>query len=96
MRIKVISGLGLIFVCGFSGSLIHIGTGSGIVIGVIIGVILFCILISSPANRLWPFSSKASQEQQLTPDISQKEIDIATLQPREASIYDEMGNHFHP
>jgi len=97
MRIKVITGFGLIIVCGFIGSLIHIGAGSGIVIGVIIGVILFCILISGPANRLWPFSSKANQQQQFTPDISQKDIEIATLRAREARIYDEiLGNPPHP
>jgi len=36
MRNKVIIGLGLILVCGFIGSLIHIGAGSGMVIGVIL------------------------------------------------------------
>ncbi len=94
MRIKIIIGLGLIVLCGFIGSLIHIGKGSGIVIGSIIGVILFCILITRPANRLWPFSSKANQQEQLTPDISQKDIEIATLRVREARINNEIQEYY--
>jgi len=53
----------------------------------------FCYLVSrsrGSKNRFWPFSSGQNERQQLTPDISQKDIENVTLAAREARIYNEI------
>jgi hypothetical protein len=99
MGIRLIAGLGLIVLGGFIGSLIPIGNGNGAIIGCIIGVVGFCYLISRPQsskNRFWSFSSGKNERQQLTPDISQKDIENATLAAREAHIFNEISHDPRP
>ncbi len=99
MGIKFIAGLGLIVLGGIIGSFIPIGTGSGAIIGCIIGAVGFCYLISRPQNsknRFWSFSSGKNERQQLTPDISQKDIENATLAAREARIFNEISHDPRP
>ena len=99
MGIRLIAGLGLIVLGGIIGSFIPIGTGSGVIIGCILGVVGFCYLISRPQgskNRFWSFSSGKNEQQQLTLDISQKDIEIATLAAQEARILDETSHNPNP
>jgi len=87
--LKVIVGLGLIPLGVFAGSFIHLGGGSGAILGGILGVILCCILFWSSAPH-WPGSASLDELYMDNSDKKKQAIDNTVRSMREAQIEDDL------
>lgn len=80
--LKVMLGLALIPLGIFVGSFIHLGRGTGAILGGIIGVILCCVLF-------WGTYSLEEQHR-VRDNVNKQAIDDALLRVQESSIADHM------
>jgi hypothetical protein len=85
-HLRVISGLALIPLCAWVGSLVSIGAGSGVVIGVALGITLsFLFLNYGPghAKSRYPTSYYLNHDHQLNGGVNQQAMDDTASGARE-------------
>jgi hypothetical protein len=87
-RLRLVSGLALVPLCAWIGSLVPIGTGSGILIGLVTGIVLsFLFFTYGPGrkkNQL-PTSYYLNHRHQVNSGANQQAIENDTLGVREAT-----------
>jgi hypothetical protein len=67
MALRIIIALTFIVACTFIGSIIHIGSGNGAIIGFIVGFVLGCIVLSYRSSNK---------------EVSQKDVEKGSSQAR--------------
>ena len=87
-RLRLAVGLALVPLCAWIGSLVPIGTGSGILIGLVLGIVLsFLFLTYGPGRRKnqLPTSYYLNHQHQVNGGANQQAIENDTLGAREAA-----------
>jgi len=85
-KLRLVLGLALIPLCAWLGSLIPIGTGSGIFIGLVSGIILSYLLLTygpGRTKRQPPTSYYLNQQHQDNSGLNQQALANTTLSARE-------------
>jgi hypothetical protein len=99
-HLRVVFGLALIPLCTWFGSVVPVGTGSGIVIGFVLGMTLsYLFLTYGPGHpkSQFPTSYYLSHQHQVNGGVNQQVIENATLSAREAAqpSQDVFGSHLN-